>query len=416
MKICIKRGTNEIGGNCIEMASDKTRILLDAGIPLISMEQREVPITEYKVQCKGLYQDEAQGVDAVFISHGHPDHYGLLPIINKKIPIYMSKVLHDILLKIQPLLPGDFDVSELNIKDIEPEESVKIGDMEIIAHAVDHAPGAFAYEIKHNNKKYVYTGDIRFHSDQRYKSWKLAKVAKNPDYLIMEGTRLSRPELKEKYPTENAVKNGIRDLIKDSGKLTFITMSSQNMDRVVSVVRACQETGKTFVVDPYTAALFDVFHEYSDKFPNLEDLECVRVYYGVHEEMIERMKKMGLFYKHKSHKITKEEIIANPDKFVIKYNLILARYLLNNIIKDYDFIYSMWHGYLDKQTTWDNYKKHIIEIHTSGHAEISHLQKFVKEIEPRYIIPVHTECKNEYDKIFDNQNIVVLNDNELKEI
>ena len=416
MKICIYRGTNEIGGNCVELASKKTRVLMDVGIPLISMEQRDVPISEYKVPCAGLYKNEKASVNAIFISHGHPDHYGLLPIVNKDIPVYMSKVLHEILLKIQPLLPGGFDISDLDIHDIEPDESVKIGDMVITARAVDHAPGAYAYEIEHNNKRVVYTGDIRFHSNQKYKSWALAKKSANPDYLIMEGTRLSRPELKEKYPTENAVCDGMKDLIRDSGKLTFISMSSQNMDRVVSVIKACRATGKTFVIDPYTAALFDVYHELTPKFPKVEDISCVRIYYGMSESIVNRMIKSGLFYKHKSQKITKEEITAKPDNFVIKYNLKLARYLLNNVIKDYDFIYSMWTGYLDRQKTWDRYKKHITEIHTSGHAEIMALQKFVKQIKPKNLIPIHTECKNEYKKMFGVENTIVLNDNEAKRI
>jgi ribonuclease J len=195
-----------------------------------------------------------------------------------------------------------------------------------------------------------------------------------------------------------------------------ITMSSQNMDRVVSVIKACRATGQTFVIDPSTASLFDIYHELTPKFPRVEDISCVRIYYGMSESIVNRMIKSGLFYKHKSQKITKEEIMAKPDNFVIKYNLKLARFLLHNVVKDYDFIYSMWHGYLERQKTWDRYKKHITEIHTSGHAEIIALQKFVKQIQPKNLIPIHTECKNEYKNLFDVENTIVLNDNEIKRI
>jgi len=419
MKLCIYRGTNEIGGNCVEIASKKTRILMDAGIPLISMEQRDVPLDEYRVPCSGLYKNCGKNdspVNAIFISHGHPDHYGMLPIIDPKIPVYMSKTLHQILLKIQPLLPGKFDISHLDIRDIEPNETVKVGDVYVTARAVDHAPAAFAYEIEHNGKRVVYTGDIRFHSNQKYKSWNLAKKAKNPDYLIMEGTRLSRPESREKYPTENAVCRGIKKLIANSGKLTFISLSSQNLDRLVSVIKACRATGKTFVIDPYTAALFDIFHELSPNFPRVGDVSCVRIYYGVSDAMAKRMKDAGLFYTHKMQKITKEEIADNPDKFVIKYNLKLAQYLVKNVIKDYDFIYSMWHGYMERSNMWNRYKKHLTEIHTSGHAAVADLQKFVKRIKPKNLVPIHTECKNEYVNIFKGQNVIVLDDNKSKRI
>lgn len=89
--------------------------------------------------------------------------------------------------------------------------------------------------------------------------------------------------------------------------------------------------------------------------------------------------------------------------------------MLKNCVKDYDFIYSMWHGYLARSKTWDWYKDHLIEVHTSGHAQVSDLQEFVKKVSPNKIIPVHTECKNDYADIF-SVPIVILNDNEMIEI
>jgi ribonuclease J len=34
MNLIIHRGTNEIGGSCIEIATNKSRVLIDIGLPL----------------------------------------------------------------------------------------------------------------------------------------------------------------------------------------------------------------------------------------------------------------------------------------------------------------------------------------------------------------------------------------------
>lgn len=414
MKICIYRGTNEIGGNCVELSTLNTRILMDVGTPLSSMEEK-LDLSHYKIPCPGLYADETPTVDAIFISHNHPDHFGLLPLINPKIPVYMSKTLHDLLIKINPLLPGDFNVSHLNIHEIAPDESIQIGDLTVTARPVDHAPAASAYEITDGNKRIVYTGDIRFHSNQRYKSWALADKAKNPDYLIMEGTRLSRAETHEKYPTEESVCQAITDVLRNSNKLAWISLSSQNLDRLVSIIKACRATGRIFVIDPYTASTFDVFHDSFKTVPNADMLSCVRIYYGMNQNMANKMIDDGTFYLHVAKKITKEKILKTPEKFIIRYNWALADWLIENSVTDYDFIYSMWHGYLTRQHTWDKHKDHLIEIHTSGHADVSDLQEFVKRINPYQIIPIHTECKNDFEKVF-VVSTLVLNDNEKKEL
>jgi len=65
MRINIIRGQNQIGGSIIEVASDSTRILLDAGSELEETDPVAPPID-------GLFSGNAS-FQAAFISHYHGD-------------------------------------------------------------------------------------------------------------------------------------------------------------------------------------------------------------------------------------------------------------------------------------------------------------------------------------------------------
>ena len=78
MRVCIHRGTKEIGGTCVEIESSSTRIVLDVGLPLDATSPDEVPLHPIA----GFETPDASLLGVV-ISHPHQDHYGLayrLPI------------------------------------------------------------------------------------------------------------------------------------------------------------------------------------------------------------------------------------------------------------------------------------------------------------------------------------------------
>ena len=81
MQICIHRGSNQIGGSCVELESCGQRLLIDFGLPL----DAESNTTQYLPDITGLNGDDPSLL-GIMITHPHLDHFGLLAHISPKIP------------------------------------------------------------------------------------------------------------------------------------------------------------------------------------------------------------------------------------------------------------------------------------------------------------------------------------------
>ena len=398
LSIIIHRGTHQIGGNCVEIRDDNTRLLFDFGLPLDDREN-------IKLDINGLYKNDKPEIDGIFITHAHPDHYGLLDSVNSEIPVYTSKTTVNIIQNVSEI-KGENNYSDLNLNII--ENPVNIGDFTIIPHEVDHsAGGSLAFEIIHNGKKILYTGDLRFHGRISYLSRNLAKI-KNVDYLIMEGSTLGRPD--QKIKTEDDVFDEITNAF-TTDKLCFVNFSSQNLDRFISVYKACLRTKKSLVIDPYTCFVLENFKEISKNIPQW-NWNNIRVYFGGGKHT-KNLADSGKLFTYKNKKISAEEILSDPEKYVVKTaKAICVKILSLYDISKIEYIYSIWSGYLDNPSYLNILKPQIKHIHTSGHAYVKDLQEFVQRIKPKVIIPIHTEMPQKYSQLYDAE-IKILKDGEI---
>lgn len=95
--VCPDRGTNEIGGSCIELQSGNSRILLDFGMPLLTTNGKAFNFREFEKlsvielvnknvlpDVKDAYSENSK-IDGLVISHSHADHYGLMQYLDKNI-------------------------------------------------------------------------------------------------------------------------------------------------------------------------------------------------------------------------------------------------------------------------------------------------------------------------------------------
>ena len=148
LEVIIHRGQNEIGGNCIEIISSQTRILLDIGQPLSGD-----PAT--------LSQSQ-KTVDAVIISHPHQDHYGLIDQIAVDVPVYIGTTALKLIKALNIFMGKSFPERDFHpIGDLKP---FPIGDLTITPHLVDHSAfDAYVFLVECCGERLFYTGDFRMH-------------------------------------------------------------------------------------------------------------------------------------------------------------------------------------------------------------------------------------------------------------
>lgn len=411
MRTIIHRGSNEIGGTCIQLSTDKTTILLDLGLPL-SKDSKKIDITQLQP-------------DAVLISHPHQDHFGLIDLLPANVPVYIGLLGKNLIDATRTLLGQKLHSNNfLHFKRWQP---FVIGDFTVTPYLVDHsAVDAYAFLIEAEGKRVFYSGDFRAHGRKSILFDKIvADPPKNIDLLFMEGTMMQRSN--DEFTTETDVERKIFEIVKNQQNISFLISSSQNIDRIVSAYRACKRARKIFVIDIYTAWVLEQLKQVSANIPAME-WDSIRVYasYSQDKALSENVGFFGDFRKRVyRQRIRKEEVQANPAEYLffgkMSYFNIIHSYKKEKVVS---VIYSQWLGYLSCSNVGyygaeamaafrNDPQMNFVYAHTSGHATVEDLQRFTDALKPKMLVPVHTEHGLFFNSQFDN--VAVLQDSiELK--
>lgn len=419
MKLKIHRGTHEIGGTCVEIWTDTTRILLDFGMPLVEKDGSEFDFDKYKIlpidelikagvlpDVNGIYNDDKILIDALLISHAHQDHWGLYNYINPKIKCYLGRATLKLIEINNLFTPRNTIIG--NPRYFEKEQAFQIGDITVTPYWADHSAfDAYSFLIESDGKSIFYSGDFRGHGRKsKVFKWFTHNAPRNVDYLLLEGTSLGRES--KPFKSETSIEEELVALFKIEGKSNLVYTSGQNIDRIVSIYNACLKTDKILVVDVYVASILKELSPFakipypSDDFKNLK---VIFPYYTSRRLAKEGNKE--ILYQFKKFKISKDEISSQPDKYVMIVRPSMQKDLERITgLDNGNLIYSMWEGYLKKPDTkkfmeyFENRNFSFHAIHTSGHADIDTLKLMVEALEPRYIVPIHTFNAREYKNIF----------------
>ena len=317
-------------------------------------------------------------IDGLIISHSHADHYGLMHYLDKDIPVWIGKATHEILKLNNIFLNQENNIDKPNYFDRRTKH--QIGNFTITPFWNDHSAfDAYSFLIEANGKKLFYSGDFRSHGRKKemYKKF-IDNPPSNIDCLIMEGTTIGRNVITSK--TEKEIENDFFKCFNNSISINYVFTSTQNIDRLVSIYKACLRAGKTFVVDVYGAQLLEKLSIFAKLPSPLKGYPKMGVYF--YNSTTTKLMNDGykrIVYKYKRKKINKADIISNPSDYVLLIRSSMIRDLKSMSHKDGNFIYSMWSGYKEQTKTKEfidlfvrnSFK--LIDIHTSGHADIETL-------------------------------------------
>lgn len=406
MEITIHRGAHEIGGTCIQVTSGSSSILLDAGSPL---GQSNCHVDLNRLNFSDL-----------FISHPHQDHYGLIDSVapGKTVHIgVIGKKLVDttrIFLRCKPL-DGTFSY-------LRNREWVELGGgFRVMPYLMDHScVDAFGFLVEAGGRRLYYSGDFRAHGrrDKAFK-WFLDKPPGNVDVLLLEGTMMGRDNFET--PSEESVENKMVEVLKTNKYLCFLISSGQHIDRLCAAYRACLKSGRTLVLDMYTASVLRIVSGHFPRVPDINTSDRIKVLVegktaGSHYEKIKEHREFfgdfvrDLFAKKTAIKL--EDLLACPSKYLVKVSKPMR---IIDKLEHCSLIYSMWEGYLGEmeyQELQASPKVDFHKIHTSGHATREDLKRFADAVGAKKIIAVHTENAERYPAIFGWDTVHQLTDGE----
>lgn len=194
---------------------------------------------------------------AVFISHLHPDHAALLPLVAPDVRVLMSqagRALHEALVSVARIRP-----SGGSVEGIAPGQATTVGDLSVELSPVDHdVPGSSGIIIEIDGMVLAYTGDWRLHGSHpdRMEAFAQRCATRHVDILVTEGSTLtaSEPQYVGPQHAETDVAGWVAARLKDTNGTAFLTLHPYNVDRLVTVADVAEAHGRTLVLDPRTAA------------------------------------------------------------------------------------------------------------------------------------------------------------------
>lgn len=398
MRVCIHRGTKEIGGTCVELESQGKRIVLDVGLPLDATDADNFPLHPVK----GFHGPD-ESLLGVVISHSHQDHYGLAQRLPKHTTFLIGKAAEAILAAAKLFTRAGLRLE--NTIQLQDRQPITLGPFTITPFLVDHsAYDAYAVLVEADGQRLFYTGDLRAHGRKGSLFEKLiAKPPENVDALLMEGTCIGRED--QQFPTEDDLVPRFVEIFQKTPGMPLVWCSGQNIDRLVTIFKACRQARRQFIIDVYTAEILRATG--NARLPQA-NWDGIRVFLPRSQRnRIKAEKAFDVVNQYSQFRIHWERLPEVASKSVMLFrpsmmsDLDKAGCLTGGCV-----VCSIWSGYIDGESNQE-FKRWVETrglplhcCHTSGHASLADLKRLRNAFPNAFAVPVHLADRERFASLF----------------
>ncbi|MDE1857375.1 MAG: MBL fold metallo-hydrolase [Candidatus Micrarchaeota archaeon] len=213
MKVSFFGGAGEVGRSCILVKSDKSKILLDAGVKLGAVE-------EYPQ----IRDSDLKGIDGIFISHAHLDHFGYLPHIftaGYRGKVYATKptieliniAIRDYMNISKPKNVTSQGLAEMakHFEIIEYGKPFRLKDLTIKVVQSGHILGSAITTVSDGKHTIMYSGDMNMAQTRLLPGADMKNA--RADTLIIESTYGAKNDI---FPPEKEVSQKLMASIKET--------------------------------------------------------------------------------------------------------------------------------------------------------------------------------------------------------
>lgn len=385
-------------------------------------------------ECRGK-QDPPCNCDGIFISHAHMDHYYGLSFVNRNIPIYTGLMTKSIIEAKSKSSPSNFEnfYYGLDWQCFRTGVNKVIKGMEVIPVHVDHSiPAAYGFIFCTSEGLVIYTGDFRMHGPlsnmtddfiEKVKECTLNKSNNQVYALICEGTFIHKGSIE----SEEDVKKQLETLFES---ITFdyfvVKYNRTDWDRFRTFVNIAKKFNWKYIISERDAYFYHILNQDPNhdtmRDPNLlnDDNILILLDESREDRLFKWQRELRTTFIHNGKKgrlYKQADLLKIESKFFLYYTALqepLYQTLPHHLTGA--FISSDIDPYAEEK--FDNTRELAnllrnlglpgYRIQASGHAKPHDIYNFVKEINPKYLYPIHTKYAQLFKALFKNTDIKVI--------
>ena len=382
-------GLGEVGKNTYCIESEKSIILLDAGV---RFPEASLPGVDYVIPDYTYLKNNRNKIKALFITHGHEDHIGGIPFLIRSvyIPVIYAPKLAAALIRHK--LEENHIKDQIKIVEYDSDTIVKIADDFVVSFfRVTHSiPDSFGICVDTKEGRIVDTGDFKIDLTPVGPTFEISKVAKlgteGVDLLLADSTNA---EIEGYTPSETHVRKGVEEIFDKAPARIIVSTFSSNINRIQQVVEvAVEHNRKICILGRSMETVVGIARQYGyikipdsslikdDQIRNYRASEICILCTGSQGERMAALSRIAKG-EHKNVRIVPGDTIifsSNP----IPGNGALIDTLVNLLVKE---------GADVKQNGL------AFSLHSSGHPSRQELRLMLRLTQPKYFMPAHGEYR-----------------------